>query len=279
MSSLVVRDISFDFSDDVPFLWQPSNPPFSYGLNALSFFFVGFERYIIKALRDATPRITSQEVREEARLFLEQEAKHSVAHKGHIEAMIRGYPGLAETFRKTNGHWDQLYRLESTDFHLAYIANLESTFTPTLRFVIEHRESLFSAGDARISSLFLWHAIEEIEHRSSAHLIYRDVVGNRFYRLSKIPSLARHIRGFFQLIWEEFRACIPREEFDDAHHPPQQALSHIPARERLALNLRLLACLLPGHDPANEALPAWFDEWMLAERTGKDMSTFYGHVK
>jgi len=36
---------------------------------------------------------------------------------------------------------------------------------------------------------------------------------------------------------------------------------------------------LPGHDPANEALPAWFDEWMLAERTGKDMSTFYGHVK
>lgn len=38
----------------------------------------------------------------------------------------------------------------------------------------------FAPGDARVASLFMWHFVEEIEHRSSAPILYDAVVRDRW---------------------------------------------------------------------------------------------------
>jgi len=276
MSTLKVRKPPFVFGDDVPFQWQPSNPVFSTFLNQLSFFAVAFERYVIKALRDAIPIVKDAEVQREARLFLEQEAAHSYAHKLHIDSMVKLYPGLKATFSRACQHFDELYKKESTAYHLAYIANLEATFTPMLKFVINHRESLFSRGHARISSLFLWHAIEEIEHRRSAYIVYCDVVPNRWYRIAKVPSLMKHLAQFFDLMAKEFEAHIPLQDRTAGLNPMPEAMGHIPRKEKILLQLNLMRCFFPWHNPENESEPDWFNVWMDAESRGADMTCFYG---
>lgn len=82
--------------------------------------------------------------------------------------------------------FEQLYSCQTLPFHLAYIASIEATFPPLFRFMIEQREHLYN-GDCRVASLFLRHYVEEIEHRSSADIIFDGVVGNRWYRLRALP--------------------------------------------------------------------------------------------
>jgi len=276
MSTLKVRKLPFVFGEDVPFQWQPTNPVFATFLNQLSFLAVAFERYIIKVLRDAMPLIKDAEVQLEAKLFFEQEAQHSLAHKLHIDSMIRIYPGLQATFTKACRHFDDLHKRESINFHLAYIANLEATFTPMLSFVINHREDLFSKGNVKISSLFLWHAIEEIEHRRSAYVIYNDIVPNSWYRISKVPSLMRHLSEFFDLMAGEFEANVPLQERTAGLEAPPEALGHISRKEKFLLTLRLIRCFFPWHNPEKESEPEWFKVWMEADRAGADMTCFYG---
>jgi predicted metal-dependent hydrolase len=273
---LKVRKLPFTFAEGVRFNWHPENPAFGRFLNSLSFLFVGFEQYIIKALRDAAPLIKDPAVKIEARLFLEQEAQHSVAHSRHIKALTSTYPGLQSTLDKAIEHFDQLYRRETTAYHLAYIADLESTFTPTLSFAINNRRPLFEAGDANVSSLFLWHAVEEIEHRASAFVIYNEVVGNTWFRLARLPSVRRHLQSLFVLLDVEFERHIPQADLTAGRDTLPPILNGISLSAKLVLVARVLACLSPWHNPAHQSAPPWFYEWMKAEAEGMDMTQFYG---
>jgi len=85
--------------------------------------------------------------------------------------------------------YDELLRQEEVEFHLAYIANLEATFTPLFKMVFDNRRLLFAGEDERAGTLFLWHFVEEIEHRSSALLIHHHVTPDRG------TGFARHRRS------------------------------------------------------------------------------------
>ncbi len=99
MTDLEVRRPKFDFdSADVPFIWNPQNPAFSFQMNATSIMIVAFEKMIVAAVREAMPTITDPEVAAEADAFLRQEAQHASAHRQHVRALIQRYPGLEQTF-------------------------------------------------------------------------------------------------------------------------------------------------------------------------------------
>ena len=57
MTELHVRKPPFAF-DDVAFLWNPSNPAFSVAMDAMSFWVIGLERYLVRVVRDADAAIT-----------------------------------------------------------------------------------------------------------------------------------------------------------------------------------------------------------------------------
>jgi hypothetical protein len=214
--------------------------------------------------------------------------------------MIAQYPGLAETFAAANAAYDELLGGEDVEFHLAYIANLEATFTPLFKMVFDNRRALFEGGDERVGTLLLWHFIEEIEHRSSALLIHHHVTPDHWYRIRKAPKVFNHVAGVYKLILAGFEQHVPFEGrqvatvavgpsglwlSEIADRVPllrrrkgtrRAMLGHVPGRELRTMIWHLVKSQMPNHDPTNEPLPAWVDEWHAAFDTGSDVTTYAG---
>src|SRR5262245_40971658 len=299
MTSLTVRRPPFQIDTSVPFQWQPANPCFGLFGNTFTFLAIAFERYIVSATRQAMSRITDPAVAEEAEAFLRQEAQHARAHRLHANAMIAQYPGLEDTFASTNEAYDELLEREDVEFHLAYIANLEATFTPLFKMVFDHRRQLFAGGDERVGTLLLWHFVEEVEHRSSALLIHHHVTPDRWYRIRNVRKVFGHVTELYRLILAGFEKHVP---FEDRHVTSRAVgpsglwlgefcerfpvvrrrggrpsmLGHVPGRDLRTMVWKLARSQTPRHDPAEEALPTWLNEWHAAYDSGADVTTHAG---
>lgn len=272
MSDLGLRNITFAM-DEVPFIWNPANPSFSLLMNQITFFVVGFEKYMCRVMRDAEQVITDPEVMEEAKAFRRQEAIHAQKHLQHARALIARYPALQGTFDQVLRDYDDLYKRESLAYHLAYAGGLEAMFTPFFKMILDHRAVLFEEGDINVASLFLWHFCEEIEHRSSAFMVYNHVVGSHWFRLRNIPSFQRHTHGLFDRIKSDFErevADVPVAAFAD------DPFSKIPWSAKVRSALGVFLSQAPWHDSVNQPLPDYYAEWMTAWRNGEDVSKIYG---
>jgi predicted metal-dependent hydrolase len=297
-----VRNVSFHFDDDTPFQWNPANPLFGLALNSLSFVAPPFERYIVTAVRQAMPRIDDPAMAAEADAFLRQEALHAREHRRHVAALTKQYPGLAEINTELDRRFDGLLETESLEFHLAYAADIEATFTPMFNVWLRHRHSLFDNGDPRVAPLFLWHLVEEIEHRSSAYLVYNAVVPDPWYRVRVMPRVFSHMlgcatfifRGFDEHVpfearlapgselalgWAELRTKLGRlwpltsRPKDDPPYPAQ--FSTVSWRELLRMIYRLARSQHPRHSPAIEETPPFADEWLAEYERGRDVIHWY----
>jgi len=298
VTDLVIRKIGWEFDASVAFKWQPANPDFGLFCNAFTFIAVPFERYIVSAVRMAADRFAEDPVvAAEADAFLKQEAQHAAAHRKHMLALIERYPDLEQCYTDACAAYDDLLAREPVEFHLAYIANLEATFTPLFKVLLDNRDSLFGGGDVRVASLMLWHFVEEIEHRSSGLILCRHVAPSPWYRLRHVKATFNHVHGVADAIAERFDRIVP---FGDRGASTRELLSGafltgelksrlgrakqaaptifgpVPTRELLAMMWRLALSQTPYHDPADQPLPARADTWMRAYERGEDMTTFFG---
>lgn len=285
MSELRVRQPPFTF-DGVEFLWNPANPAFSVFTNCVSFWVIGLERYLVRIMKDADARITDPKVREEARLFMQQEAVHSKSHRRHVKALIDRNPGLQAAVDLAVAHYDDLYVRRDLRYHLAYAAALEGTFTPVFGTIIDHRETLFRDGDARVASLCLWHFCEEIEHRSSAVTVYDHVIGDHGYKLRVFPSVVMHADQGFESLMQAFQVHVPGEAGAD-HYGSKWArlfggranpFATIPVHDRLRMAGRGIASIRRNYDHDGQPTPAWADTWFAHYSQGHDMTRFYGTI-
>lgn len=300
MTSLQVRRVQFDFDGDVPFLWQPHNPAFSLMTNLISYIAVAFEKYIVQAVREALPRIDDPAVVAEADAFLRQEAQHARVHRLHLKALTRSWPGLQDTLDQAIALFDQLFAARSLKYHLAYIADLEATFTPTFKLLLDNEEQLFRPGDERVASMFLWHFVEEVEHRSSALVVYRALGGGEAYRFAVLPSVVLHMGRVLQVIVDGFNAHVPFEDrqvdarvllptFQVQHAlrrllpsfgrgrdgPLADALAGIPGNERRVASWGILKSQMPNHDPTDQPLPPFAARWLERYDRGEDVARWY----
>ena len=132
MIDLTVRRIPFNF-DGVDFVWNKANPGFAINMNKVSFYAVGFEKYICQAMSDAEELITDPRVLQELKDFRAQESIHSMAHRKHCKALIAQTPALQAALDRSIELYDELYAAEDLKYHLAYVGGLESIFTPFAR--------------------------------------------------------------------------------------------------------------------------------------------------
>ncbi len=301
MTDLQVRKMRFGFANyPVPFLWNEANPAFSAMANSVSFLAVAFENMISAMIPEAQKVITDPAIAEEADAFVRQEGQHSWAHRQHVKGLIKAYPGLKETFKEVLAAFDDLTDNTPMKYRLAYTADLEATFTPVFKLMLDHDDTLFAPGDDRVASLFLWHFVEEVEHRSSALIIYDHVVGNPFYRMRVAPSVFKHVMATLRIAAQGFNTHVPfadrkvdamstfvpyrykkmaldrlpvRKPAD--HGPVDNAFGHLPVREQLTALAGVFRSQMPYHNPANEKLPVLADEWFDRYNDGYDVTQWY----
>lgn len=286
MSDLKIRRVRFDLGgDDVPFNWNPQRPAFAMQCNLVTFFAPGFEKFIVDATREALPLIRDPRQAEEANDYLRQEAQHSAAHLSHYRALARRWPGLRETLDEVIASYDRLTATKPLAWRLAYTAVIENTFTPYFKVFLDHEDKLFATGDERVASLFLWHFVEEIEHRSSAQMVYDAVHGDFLYRARTIPGVVRHLSEVLGICRRGFEKQVPAEDGGvyarllpdritvrsllaanqaarELTEPRRQGTyAGVPKREMVEMLVGLVRSQGPGHDPTYAKLPPFADRW------------------
>jgi predicted metal-dependent hydrolase len=301
VTDLQIRRIPFRFDETTPLQWNPSNPCFGLMTDGVSILAIAFEKFIVNVLRDVIPTITDPEVAAEADAFLRQEAAHAKAHRLHLRALISQHPGLQSTVDDAIAKFDRLIETEPTELHLAYIADLEATFTPIFKLMLDNDETMFGPGDDRVASLFLWHFVEEIEHRSSGLIIYDAVVGKPWFRVRAIPKIVSHMADVFLGIMEGIDAHVPEparmasavkvasplmwvhelrnrtplvRRWSTPPVPPT-AFAPVPTGEILKMMLGLVRSQVPGHSPARAPVPDFADRWFRAYAGGRDVTAWY----
>jgi predicted metal-dependent hydrolase len=149
---------------------------------ALSAVFPDGEDFFVRSVRNFRDQVTDPQLKREVAGFIGQEAMHGREHRMFNERLAElGYP-TKQVERFTKKGLAIRERLLSQKNNLATTAALEH-FTATLAELVltsEDTRALF--GHDGVRNLFLWHALEESEHKAVAFDVYRAVGGTERMR-------------------------------------------------------------------------------------------------
>jgi len=150
---------------------------------SLSSVFPDGEDFFVRSVRNFRDQISDPALKRQVAGFIGQEATHGREHRAFNDRLDElGYP-TKRFERFTQKGLEMRERMMSKKSNLAATAALEH-FTATLAELLltdEKARELF--GDANVRDLFLWHALEESEHKAVAFDVYRAVGGGERLRV------------------------------------------------------------------------------------------------
>jgi predicted metal-dependent hydrolase len=149
----------------------------------LSAVFPDGEDFFVRSVRHFRDQITDPELKRQVSGFIGQEAMHGREHRAFNDRLAElGYP-VKHFERMTKRGLAVRERLMSPASNLAATAALEH-FTATLAELVltsEDTRDLF--GHPEVRNLFVWHALEESEHKAVAFDVYKAVGGSERTRV------------------------------------------------------------------------------------------------
>jgi hypothetical protein len=171
-------------------------------VSALSAVFPDGEDFFVRSVRHFRDQISDPELKRQVAGFIGQEAMHGREHRALNDRLDElGYPTkLFERLTKRGLAIRE--RLLSPKSNLAATAALEH-FTATLaELVLTDQETRDSFGHRTIRDLFVWHALEESEHKAVAFDVYKAVGGTERMRVMTMNVFRYAFVGgmFFQVL-------------------------------------------------------------------------------
>ncbi|HET9078888.1 MAG TPA: metal-dependent hydrolase [Acidimicrobiales bacterium] len=150
---------------------------------ALSALFPDGEDFFVRSVRHYRDRITEPELKQAVAGFIGQEAMHGREH--------RAFNGRLDELGYHTKRIERIAKrlLEFREKAVPPIANLALTaalehFTATMaELVMTSEEARESFGEEAVRELFVWHALEESEHKAVAFDVYRAVGGSERLRV------------------------------------------------------------------------------------------------
>jgi predicted metal-dependent hydrolase len=150
---------------------------------SLSAVFPDGEDFFVRSVRRFRDQITDPELKRQVTGFIGQEAMHGREHRVFNDRLDQlGYP-TKRYERITKKGLAIRERLLPATSNLAATAALEH-FTATLaELVLSSEETRDLFGNEEVKNLFLWHALEESEHKAVAFDVYKAVGGSERMRV------------------------------------------------------------------------------------------------
>jgi predicted metal-dependent hydrolase len=203
---------------------------------ALSAVFPDGEDFFVRSVRHFRDEITDPALKRQVAGFIGQEAVHGREHRVFNDRLDElGYP--VKRFERLTKKGLQLReRVAPAKSNLAATAALEH-FTATLaELVLTNEEIRRLFGAEAVRDLFVWHALEESEHKAVAFDVYKAVGGTErmrvwtmnFLRFGFVIGMAFQVavsllgdretyrRGKLRQSWRHFRASpiVDRQLWD-----------------------------------------------------------------
>jgi len=153
-----------------------NSPVMSHLLTALSSTFPIGEQFFVHSVRNVRDKVQDENLQAQIAAFIGQEAMHSKAH-AEFNAVWRSEDYNLDRFQAWLARKDDYVKNLHPKIQLAITCAFEH-FTALLGgYILRHPEVLATL-DEDAAKLWVWHAIEEIEHRAVAFDVYQAVYGD-----------------------------------------------------------------------------------------------------
>ena len=153
-----------------------NSPIMSHLLTALSSTFPIGEQFFVHSVRNVRDKVKDEKLQAQIAAFIGQEAMHSKAHAEFNDAWRREDYNL-DRFQAWLARKNIYVKTLHPKIQLAITCAFEH-FTALLGgYILRHPEVLSTLDDDAVK-LWVWHAIEEIEHRAVAFDVYQAVYGD-----------------------------------------------------------------------------------------------------
>jgi uncharacterized protein len=155
----------------------------SHLIASLSSVFPDGEDFFVRSVRHYRDQITDPDLKRQVSGFIGQEAVHGREHRDFNDRLDElGYP-TKQVERFTKKGLALRERIAPPASNLAATAALEH-FTATLaEIILSDERARDMIGDEEVKNLFVWHALEESEHKAVAFDVYKAVGGTERMRV------------------------------------------------------------------------------------------------
>ena len=195
-----IRQPAFPFATaDIPAHWFDGDRVLTRSADAMHLLFPSGERFFMRSVRPFVSKLDDPHLKARVRGFLGQEAMHGREHERAFELLARDGIEYQSFLEWSEG---------------AGVRRIERWFSPltclAVTCALEHLTASMGArafSDPRVQrahpvmrQLMLWHAAEEVEHKSVAFDVYRAVGGGYFRRIAGM------VLGYALFMWTWSRA-------------------------------------------------------------------------
>lgn len=174
--------------DRAPRYWLAGDPASTHLLNALSITFPRGEQAFVDSVRHYKDAVTDPALARDVRAFVTQEMHHSRTHTDFNDWLRDlGLPVdlIDDDVRRETAYAQRTY---SPEVLLAITCALEH-FTAILAHAFLTSPELLASMHEDVRPLWLWHAIEETEHKAVAFDVYQHVGGRYGTRVATMAAI------------------------------------------------------------------------------------------
>ncbi|MBP7178571.1 MAG: metal-dependent hydrolase [Moraxellaceae bacterium] len=188
-ASFPVRRMDFGFKD-VPKYWFANDPFLTHFLTSLSSLFPEGEFFFVTSMRNIRDQIDDPVMQKEISAFIGQEAMHSKEHKAFNDYATAHGIDVDYMHRRVGKLLKFGHKILSHKQQLAITCGLEH-FTATIANQLMRREDINGLMiDPMMRKMWLWHAVEESEHKSVCYDAYQHLYKNGYGTRATFMALA-----------------------------------------------------------------------------------------
>lgn len=176
VASFPVRRMDYQFKDS-PKYWCNDDPMHTHFLTALSTLFPEGEAYFVRSVRHFRNKIDNPLLDKDIGAFIGQESMHSKEHHAfHLSAQQHGLD--PESLEKITGiTLKAIEKVFPQKWNLLLTVGVEHYTAVLVNYMMSDVNKLMN--DDTIRNLWLWHSIEETEHKAVAFDLYQELYGDK----------------------------------------------------------------------------------------------------
>ncbi len=187
--SLSIRTPQLAYTAESPVYWFGENPCLSHLLHGLSFLFPPGEEAFVRSVQRLRHHVKDPALNRAIDAFIAQESLHGAQHRLLNRWLTQRYPSV-------EAYTQEIQSAIRRDFTILdrYTPRLSLAITVALEHLtaiaataLLERPQLLAMMQEPMRSLLVWHALEEIEHRSLAYEVYQAAGGG--YALRTLAML------------------------------------------------------------------------------------------
>ena len=190
------RSSPVTFDEGVPRRWFADLAVASHLVNGVNLLFPAGERFFVRSVHHYLDQIEDPLLRDQVKGFFGQEGRHAQAHERFFEVLeSQGYEiaTFLESYERIV--YGKIEPMTPPELRLAVTVALEHYTAILAEYALS--DGLLEQAHPTIRGLLLWHAAEEIEHRSVAFDVLKAVAPSYRLRMAGLAMATVALGGYW----------------------------------------------------------------------------------